>query len=300
MNKVKKIVSVFLCLCLISSVFCSCSNNKNEEETKNDEVTQEESFSLEITYDSSFSPNESVLRAYKTLCNAVINGKTEVQFASEMQEEVFQLYYSGFPLRVLVDSIDTKEDKTGYVIKYKNSVDEHKALVGEFTEKIGQILDLCGKGSVSDEIFAANAYKYAATHISPSSDEASTVYDAVMYGEGMSAAFAGLFEYLLQQNNMNAIHVIGSEKSSSFWSWSIAQIEGAYFHFDPYSEYLVTQGEGLKYFGETDDDRINDFMSESFRTPSNVSPPICDDDRYNAVRNCKSWTVENSTIIISE
>lgn len=299
MAKVKKLVSVLLCLCLFSSVFCSCSN-ENKASEKNNETTQEKAFSLKITYDSSLSPNDSVLRAYKVLCNAVINGETEVKFASEMQEEVFQLYYSGFPLRVLVDNIEVNGDQTGYVIKYKNSIDEHKALVGEFTEKIGQILELCGKGSVSDEIFAANAYKYTATHISPSSDESSTVFDAVIYGEGMSAAFAGLFEYLLQQNNMKAIHIIGTEKSNSFWSWSIAEIEGAYFHFDPYSEYLVTQGEGLKYFGETDDDRINDFMSESFRTPSNVSPPLCSDNRYGSVRNCKSWTVENSTIIISE
>ena len=57
--------------------------------------------------------DESSIKAYEKLCNAVLNYKSEVKYNVSLSDDVNRLFYTSFPQYVLVDGIDFLNDNSG-------------------------------------------------------------------------------------------------------------------------------------------------------------------------------------------
>ncbi len=84
----KKIISVFISICIVVTVFAGCSKDKADEQVHN----------LPITYDSHYADYDtSAMSAYENLCNAVIKGEEEVVVIWSYIGEIiiFRLWFVG-------------------------------------------------------------------------------------------------------------------------------------------------------------------------------------------------------------
>lgn len=239
----KKIISLFLVLALSAAVFAACSKDAEKSEQK------EETDAVSITVDSHYEDfDESAVNAYEKICQAIMNGDEQVNFNMLQLENVNQLYYTSFPLSSLVESIEILPDNSGYQIKYKNSLEEHKKLVDEFDSMILSIKEECGYSQVSTDNYIFNVYTYITKNFTADSSVL-TPYDALVQKKGYSSAINALFEYLVLQGDGKTCHVVGNEEASFI---SLAQFEGKWYYFDAYSEIEDNQGKALKFFAMSD------------------------------------------------
>lgn len=280
----KKLLSVFFALVLTATVFSACSKPAEES---NDETEK----TVQFTVDSHYSQyDESAVSAYEKICEAVVNGETEVKFNTSLIDKVNQLFYTCFPLYSLVDSIEISPDNTGYTIKYKNSTEEHVALVKAFNEKILSIMDQCGYGKVSISTYVFNVYTYITKNFT-ADNTVLTVYDAVVQGKGFSSAINGLFEYLVLQGGGKASHVIGNVGASII---STAEFNGVWYYFDPYSEIEDNQGKALKYFAMSDSDMATVYSYTDGEDVGEIG-----DGAYDKLRNSVSFETDGSKVSVT-
>lgn len=280
----KKIISLFLALVLVAAAFsgCSKSEKQNEPETEN---------TVKITVDTHYSDfDESAVSAYEKLCNAVINGEEEVKFNTSLVDDVNQLYYTGFPLYALVDSLEFSSDNTGYIIKYKNSKEEHIALVKEFNDKILSIMDSCEYGKVSTNTYIFNVYTYITQNFTADSTVL-TAYDALLQNKGYSSAINSLFEYLVLQGGGKASHAMGNVGASIV---SLVQFNGTWYYFDPYNEIVENQGKALKYFAMSDSS-----MKTTYSYTDGEAVGETGDGSFNELRQSQSFTVDGSKVSVT-
>ena len=111
----KKILSVFLCA-VIAFAFTSCADSKNDSKEQSENKPE-----LDYnTFDSAYSSYDaSAVSAYADLCKAVCAGETNVRFNLGMFDNVMQLFYTSFPLNVLVKDIKKNDDGSGITVTYK-------------------------------------------------------------------------------------------------------------------------------------------------------------------------------------
>lgn len=280
----KKLISVFLAFVLVATVFSACSKSEEQPEKETEKT-------VKITMDSHYSDyDESAVSAYEKLCNAVINGEEEVKFNTRLLDDVNQLYYTCFPLYALVDNFQFTEDNTGYTIKYKNSKEEHIALVKEFNDKIISIMDECGYGKVSVNTYVFNVYNYITKNFTADSTVL-TAYDALIQGKGYSSAINALFEYLVLQGGGKASHAMGNVGASIV---SLVQFNGEWYYFDPYSEIQDNQGKALKYFAMSDSS-----MKTSYSYTDGEAIGEIGDGAYDKLRQSASFTVDGSKVSVT-
>lgn len=66
----KKIISVFISVCIIFAAFAGCSKNDDSDKVQTEKIS--------VTYDSHYQNyDSSAISAYENLCNAVVNGETQ-------------------------------------------------------------------------------------------------------------------------------------------------------------------------------------------------------------------------------
>ena len=238
----KKVLSLILCFAFIFCIFAGCSGN-DEKEPKSTTGP----VSLQFTTDESNSYlSPSSVRAYETLCDAVINGKSEANFNTTLINDVNRLFYSDFPLSCLVSKMDLKSDNTGVSIVYKNNTDEHLRLVSEFSAKVNEILSECGFGKVNNNVLVLNLYSYI-TKNTEINNQSNNTYDVIVNSTGYSSSFAGAFAYLLNQAGVKA-SVVKSTNDDGIAFMAETDFKGMNYIFNPYFEANDNKGEALRYF----------------------------------------------------
>lgn len=283
----KKIISLILCFLLAAGTFSACSAEKEEETVRE----------LKITTDFVYKDiDPSVLRAYEKLCKAVINGEKEVKFNTSMMDDVNRLFYTGFPLYDLVKSINFLKDNTGVVITYKNSDEEHKNAVSAFTDKVYEIMDKCGFGSVGVNEYIFNVYSYVTQNVTIDNSSI-TSYSTIMNGKGVLASINSMFEYLLLQGGADVCRIsnIGSGKSKIL---SSVLFSGQWYYFDPVSEIENNSGKALKYFA-MDNKRAGVHNSEKglLRLDGSKAESL-KDNSFDALKSSVSYSIENSKVTV--
>ena len=115
----KKAISLILSAAFVCSLFAACSDKSVNEDGNN--KSSENNIELKITIDAHYSSlDESSIKAYEKLCNAVLNYKSEVKYNVSLSDDVNRLFYTSFPQYVLVDGIDFLNDNSGVKITYAN------------------------------------------------------------------------------------------------------------------------------------------------------------------------------------
>lgn len=275
----KKFLSVFLSILMIVTVFAGCSSNGLKS-------------SLDITLDSNVEMQPEVEKAYKKVCKSIIKGEETVEFGKDIEYDVNLLLKSQFPLINLVEYIRYNEKNESYDIAYKNSVDEHKTLVQKFTDKCNSIISAAKETAKNNDVlFIMNIYKYFAQSVTNKTITGNS-YTAIVENTGQSPAVSSAFEYILMQSGFNATHIIGSKENGAYAVWSAVEIDDEYYFFDPYAENVKNGGNGLKYFGQTLDDKVADGFLKECTTIVEEDAPECDDERFNIFKDCIIWAVD--------
>ena len=282
----RKTISILLCVCIISALFISCKkDNAKNAETVYDNIT--------YSYDSAYSYDEATVRTYQELCEAVVKGEEEIRINEGMLDNALQLFYTSFPLSVLVDNIEPSNG--AYTIKYKNK-EEHNNNVYSFIQKLSDIKEKCN--SDNDTIYAINVYNYIASSIKISENTAISCYETIMKGEGTSFSYSNMFEYLLQQKGIKACHILCEDMGGNSKAISAAELEGELYYFDLFGEYYDNSGKLLKYFGMTTDDAQN-FGLQSFIYTNQSTAADSSDLRFQACRNCTEWRIDGQKLLIT-
>lgn len=291
----KKTFSFLLCAVLLCGIFSSCSSgNASDTET----TVVPEDFELKITTDSHYDDvDESAVRAYEKLCNAVINGETEVKINVSLTDDVNLLFGTSFPLYYLVEGIDYLDDDSGFSISYKNETSEHLKLVEEFKTGVYKILEACEYETASKNAFVLNLYKYLSENITVDSSVTS-VYDTVTTLKGSNSSISGTFEYLLLQNGISASHVINLNTGSIAKMLSMAEFNGQWYYFDPASEISETSGKGLVYFAMDDERAAINTTEGQFLFTDDEEPQEITDTTYSDLASSTSYTVDGSTVTV--
>lgn len=289
----KKSICLLMSAVLLCISFTGCSSGNDKEKGNDAESTVSD---LKITYDSHYSDmDESAVRTYEKLCNAVINHETEVKFNTSMLDDVNQLFYTSFPLYALVDGMEFLDDNTGVSIAYKYETEEHAKKVDEFKNAVNEIMNICDYGSVGDNQYLLNLYTYIASNVTID-NSVTTVMDTIINKRGISATISGMFEYLLLQADISASHIMNLDSNSIARMISMAEFHGCTYYFDPASEINENSGSGLVYFA-MDSARATVSSNDEFVFTDKEKPEEIVDDTYDILSTCSSYTVEGNKVI---
>lgn len=273
----KKYISLLLSIIVCLTVFAGCTKSGSDSE-------------YVITMDSHYDyVNDTAVRSYEKLCNAVINGEEEVRFNTAHMDEINQLFYTCFPLYPLVESIDILENNTGVGIKYKNDMDKHKELVSQFNDKISDIMKECRYSKVSADEYIFNVYVYITSNFKIDSS-IFTTFDTVVEGKGYNASINSLFEYLVLRGGGKASHIISSTGSNIM---SMVNFAGKSYFFDPAKEIEINSGTALVYFA-MDTSRAGGV----FLYTDNTDVEKVEDDSFSKLALSESYTVKKSTVTV--
>lgn len=289
----KKTLSIFLCLVILCSAFAGCSEKSKKDETKKATVVEQQ---LKNTYDSHYSDmDESVVRAYEKLCDAVVNHQQEVKFNTSMIDDINQLFYTSFPLYSLVDRIEFLDDKTGVAISYKYETEEHIKKVNKFNAAVNEIMTACKKDEASADEYLFNLYTYISSNV-VIDNSVTTIMDTIISKKGISASISGMFEYLLLQADIPASHIINLNPNSVARMLSVASFGGEMYYFDISSEIEKTSGKGLKYFA-MNTKRATFSKNDDFAYTDQTSVEKLENDDYSKLKNCNSFEKKENKVV---
>lgn len=286
----KKFIRITLYITLISLLLCSCS--AKETETQKAE--------LKYTYDSVYSSmDSSVIRAYETLCGAVVDGDAQAGINTGMLAQASQLFYTSFPLSDLVSDIQINSDNSGVDIKYKNADDEHAEKVKAFTDKVSYIVNECKKDTVNNLEYIVKVYNYITSHaVLDSSNISNTLYSTIIQDTGNVFTYTCMFEYLLNQNGIEANHIIAAKEDGSSYAVSGAVINGEYYLFDLGRECNRNSGKGINFFGMSADDFEKLGYTKLVCTNGSV-PPEASDLKFDPCRKSTSWELNDGVLLVT-
>lgn len=287
----KKIICILLSVVTAVVMFSACSADKEAKSENAD-------FSLKFTWDSHYSDvSEGAKTAYENAAQAIVNGDDSVSYSSQISDEVTILLYTSFPLISLVDSIDTASGGNSVTITYKNDKDKHAELVSAFSNKVQEIMEQCGYGSVSSNEYVVNVYHYVATNVAYDSNVTDT-YSAITTGKGMSAAISGMFEYLLLQGGVEASHMVGKDAAGTPWFFSRCKLGDTWYNFDIAAECAMNDGNGLTSFAMTDKEIISTGVQKGFTYSDQSEPAAVDmkENKYSVLRTSQSFEIKSDVI----
>lgn len=285
----KKIICVLIVMAVTGMVLCGCSSNNAENNNSSN-------FKVSYTYDDHYSNvNDSAVRAFDMLCDAVINGKNTVLFNTALLADVNRLYYTSFPLSYLVGSLSVNSDNTGLNISYINDSETHLKLVDEFNSKINEIMTSCGYGQVNKSEYLLNVYSYISSNTKYDNIYTKT-YDVLINGIGSSSSISSAFEYLLAQGGIRTSHIFGMG-SEGLEFLTIADVDGENYIFNPGQECKKTKGLGLSCFGLSYVDLLDAGFNSGF-TYTDEEPVAFDDtsEKFSALRNTVSYEINSGVI----
>lgn len=276
----KRIISILLSAVLIIGCFYGCSKESEEE------------FVLKYTLDSHYSTaDESTVRSFEKLCSAVENAEPEVKISASMVDSATQLFYTCYPMFTLVRAMTPLEDNSGFSITYTNDAEAHKQLVTQFKERISQIMTECRFGKVNVNEYIFNVYTYITQNFTLQNNATST-FDTIISGKGLSSYINSVFEYLVLQGGGKACHVVNYDGASTMLS--TVKFNDLWYFFDPAKEISDDSGKALKYFAMNNKDVKSIYSTDKFKYTDGEKIEKIDDDSFAELRNSVSFSAEGS------
>lgn len=196
------------------------------------------------------------------LADAILNYQSEVRLLGENAKVLCDNFAFEFPPCALTE-LRGEGDKVE--ISYLYSQKEHLAKIELFAQNVNRALSAISKED-SEVTRAVKLYDYVVKNVTyfytDYTDKDITAFSALTQGVTICYGFADAFGYLLRQTGMNAHLWRGGTYTASGFSehgWCYAQIDGAYYHFDPTWEYSARKNSGKNqyiYFGLSDAKRF--------------------------------------------
>lgn len=289
----KKLISLIMCAVLTACIFAGCSKKEAENEPEKKDI------SIAYIADAhNSSVNQSVFRAFEQLCDAVVNGKEQALFNISLLGDVNRLFYSDFPLSYLVNKLEINSDNSGVKIIYEKELQEHLKAVEEFKIKVNQILDDCGCGKVSNNVFVLNLYSYLTKNTKLSS-QCNYTYDVIVNSIGYSFSIAGAFTYLLNQAGIKA-SAVNSTNENGICFMTETEFQGGTYIFIPYLEAKENSGNALCYFALDYTELVNLGFNDVKYTDSSGVAFDDYEQTYNDLRDSVAYILEGSNLSVTK
>lgn len=183
---------------------------------------------------------------YKTLIDAVCSGQKSVQASdAESAERAAAVFrespYSAFATVELEDGM--------FQITYNGKGD-----VETFEKAAKGIVESAVYAEANQVETALSLYRAVASGFTLEGGEEGTLYSAVVERRGGTEQFATALNYLFIQNGIPS-DVVSGTVGNAQRLWVTAELNGVRCHFDAAAESGATNGEGLRYFGTSDEAR---------------------------------------------
>lgn len=287
----KKILCIFLTL-VVAVCFFGCSKaNEKDSDNGNSQI--------KYTYDSAYAYfDQSTIRGYESLCQAVVEGEEEIRLNVGMLDNIQNLFYTSFPLSKLVKSIEKNSDNSGILITYINEKSNHLKLVKEFCSKVDSIIKACEQDSQSDSAFAVRLYHYIASNIVESKNPSVSCYETIIDNQGTMFSYSNMFEYILRQKGIDAYHILAQDAAGQSWALSSAVLGGEIYYFDIMSEFYANSGTQLIYFAMTTSD-VNAEGLTNLTYTNQQTASDSSDLHFDQCRSCKSWEINGNSLLVT-
>ncbi|MCH5184152.1 MAG: transglutaminase domain-containing protein [Oscillospiraceae bacterium] len=182
-----------------------------------------------------------------------------------------------YPSQKIAANYGTHEEPYVYTdgtveLRYQHDRDECDRLVGEFEEKINSILSVIDEGD--DEVrITEKLYRYVSDTVVYDFIEGS-MYEVIMQDRGICGDYAAYLILLLRCAGVESIFCSDDLDSDIDHAWTIAKLNGEYYHFDP--TWQANEPGGWTYFAMSDDARLRTFSSGWFADLSAGIDPYTD------------------------
>ena len=257
-------------------------------------------------YDEYYS--EETKNVFYAYCDALMRGDSELHCTDVNFDTVRRVkLIAGDLMPVAVKHASIKEISTSdgvANIEYDISKEEYLEELEVFKSNVTQILDDTCKAGYTDlektlalyDYFVHN-YTYDETYT------CHTSYGLLTDGSGCGICedIAGAFIYLLNQAGVEAFCCYGLTENNNGHVWSIVKIDGKYYHIDP--TFGIDEPDSLKFFGMTDERRIQEGFSEDWRYSNGEIPNLdnrfsCIDDRFLLLSDSKNCEIDFDNDVI--
>ena len=216
---------------------------------------------------------------YRKFVDAVLAGNNLVAISSRDEYDMIRFAIGeNFPFAALISNYryDSANNKILISYKYNNT---HNEKISSFKSLIKDIFDLCVKNTDDNAIAAISLYSWITKNIdvvdnmtshnitdevsldisvsevvsskTSEDDEVSAdIFNTLVEKKGTSSSVASLYNFLLMQLGIEC-RTVSAWDVQGYKTWNMVLIDSKWYHCDISSEQKSTQGEGLKFFGMT-------------------------------------------------
>lgn len=246
---------------------------------------------------------------YRRLIDGVAGYEQEIKLSDSHEQNLYYLsMLQKSPFASLIKSTRFTKDRTSVKIIYKYSESEHMQRIRVTEAELLRILQQIILPDMNETEKALAVYRYFSEMIQYDyqwrSEEGQfsdiDLYQTLVSGKGVCHGYSYLCWYALTQLGMEAFCVTGVDVSDGAGHmWLLVRIDGAFYHCDPTWE-SVAGGNGLGFFGMTDEERLASGIRASsfaaFHEPE-YGEVVCTDDSFEALREVSSWSFSSGHVL---
>ncbi len=264
---------------------------------------------------------------YNKFVNAVLEAKESAPLPSREYYDIIRFAIGeNFPFSALISNCRYDSVNNRVLISYEFSK-THSEKIGEFKKAVQEIFNTCVKNTDDDAIAAISLYSYLAKNIDikadntviakepddtasseiSSSEQYSTqndnteikadIYSTLMDKKGTASSVSSLYNFLLMQLGIEC-KTVSSWNVNSYKTWNMIKLDSKWYHCDIASEQRETEGDGLKYFGMTEQKVTENTGLEDIYTGQSSwftdKLPKSNSNRFKDFANIVSWEINTN------
>ncbi len=264
---------------------------------------------------------------YNRFVDAVLASEETVSVPSRDYYDIIRFTVGeSFPFSALVSGYRYDGQNNRILISY-NYTKTHNEKIVEFEKAVQEIFDECVKNTDGDVIAAISLYSWISQNITitqdntvavkPTDDTASSeiasdetettqddenktkadIYNTLIEKKGTPASVASLYNFLLMQLGIECKTVSGWN-TQSYKTWNMVELDSKWYHCDITSEQKETDGEGLKYFGMTEQKASENIGGNEIYTGQfswfTSDLPKSNSARFKDFANIVSWEINTN------
>lgn len=219
---------------------------------------------------------------YKNFVNAVIARQSSVSMPSRDEYDMIRFAIGeNFPYSALISGYRYDSATNSILISYEYN-SSHNDKISQFKSAVQEVFDACVKNTDDDTLAAISLYSYLVQNIeiietkpaenpsdnaessdiaidetsSESDSEGQTImadiYTTLIDKEGTASSVASLYNFLLMQLGIDC-KTVSSWNAKTYKTWNMIELDSKWYHCDIPAEQKEADGEGLKFFGMTEE-----------------------------------------------
>lgn len=264
------------------------------------------------------------LEQYKKIVNAILNHNNTVSVSSRDEYENLRFALGEmFPFASLVDNYQFNSNDSSIIISYKYDLSAHQQKIDAFKTEVEAIFNECVLNTDDNVIAALSLYKWILENINITSDSQNTqenissgiskqeetasgisktenqanqndILSVCSLKKGNTASVAAFYNFLLKQLGINS-KLLNAWDGNEYIVWNMIQFNKKWYHILLCKEQKHTNGEGLKFFGLTDEELSKNISATEIFTgewkwfTNNI--PKAKSKRFNDFREIVSWEI---------